>query len=185
MVLIHVIKEPVRCSWCFYHPTSTGFSPSKINHPLSVPIVTIPYHITYKSRFVPHTTHRNLHNPKKHPQFRAAEIQKCILRCENESEMCGDIKRKRVYGFFPHHRRRRSSHDAHQLCDDVSLFPSIPHPARHLNFLRPFTLPPRFSLSISRSLFHLTPMPALWSRRTATLEMLFVYGIIRIIARCT
>lgn len=130
--------------------TSSPASPSKINHPLSVPIVTIPHHITYKSR--------SLLTPPPQSQktspIQSSRNPEMYSRCESESEMCGDIKRKRVYGFF----LIIVVVVAHQLCDDVSLFPSI-HPSLPPPPPKLFTPFLAFlSLSLSLSHSHLTPL---------------------------
>lgn len=131
VLMHHVIIEPLWCCHLLYRLSLSSYSaPSSCpmlqlnsiphfavenNHP-PVPIVTIPYHIIYKSR---HSYHLPI---PKHPQFRAAEIQNRILGAL--LFFCRE-KQQRVLGFSHHRRRRRRCRTTKQLCDDVSF--SIPH----------------------------------------------------------
>lgn len=94
-----ILLTPMLHSKLNWIPKNLHNSPSKITtHFGSHSNHSIPHHIQKPS---PHTTPEI---PKKHPQFRAAEIQKCILRGCSDDER--DVRRYREacipeWVFFP------------------------------------------------------------------------------------
>lgn len=167
-----ILLTPMLHSKLNWIPKNLHNSPSKITtHFGSHSNHSIPHHIQKPS---PHTTPEI---PKKHPQFRAAEIQKCILRGCSDDER--DVRRYReacIPGWF--FFRRRTSHPALWWCFAFSISPAH----HHLNFLRPplFSFPPHATRIRTGELA--TLLRCCFSCHPS--KMLFVYGIIRIIARC-
>lgn len=152
----HLIHLPVALTFLIPLNKSHPHFAVENNHPL-VPIVTISYHITYKSR---HSYHLPI---PKHPQFRAAEIQKCILG---------------VVAFFVR---------GYQVKTCVRFFLIIVVAARQTALWWCFVFHASFHLHLNFFRLLLPPPPPHAIKFIAeftTLGMLFVFGIIRIIARC-